>query len=318
MAATKSANLYCLTMSTPASSHPGRSASAALTSVSDKVAMPVILPPARDSGQDRRRRASVGRDGRTIPAVSSPNPGADPLAEAARRVENGEEVVLATAVRTDGAPPCRPGQKLLLGPDGPLAGTLGCSEFDASAVDETKELLAAGEPALRTFTHDLGSVEVYLEPLRPRPRLVVLGATPVAEHLLRGGAELGYATVLVESRAERITPAHRAAAGRIATSVTDVALGSGVDAVHTDHDAPDIVAELAPLLQAGVHFVGVMGSGRHTAPHLTALRAAGCSDDDLGRLRTPVGLDLGARSPAEIALSILAGLLAARTGRTGG
>ena len=250
--------------------------------------------------------------------MSSPNPGADPLAEAARRVEDGEEVVLATAVRTDGAPPCRPGQKLLLGPDGPLAGTLGCSEFDASAIEETKELLAAGEPALRTFTHDLGSVEVYLEPLRPRPRLLVLGATPVAEHLLRGGVELGYATVLVESRAERVTPAHRAAAGRVAASVADMALGSAVDAVHTDHDAPDIVAELAPLLRAGVRFIGVMGSARHTAPHLEALRAAGCSDDELARLRTPVGLDLGARTPAEIALSILAGLLAARTGRTGG
>jgi xanthine dehydrogenase accessory factor len=250
--------------------------------------------------------------------VSRAESGADPLAEATRRVENGEEVVLATAVRTDGAPPCRPGQKLLLGPDGPLAGTLGCSEFDASAVDETKGLLAGGEPALRTFTHDLGSVEVYLEPLQPRPRLVVLGATPVAEHLLRGGAELGYATVLVESRAERVTAGHRAAAGRVEASVADVTLGPAVDAIHTDHDAPDIVGQLGPLLQAPARFVGVMGSARHTAPHLEALRAAGCTDEELGRLRTPVGLDLGARSPAEIALSILAGLLAARTGRTGG
>jgi xanthine dehydrogenase accessory factor len=250
--------------------------------------------------------------------VSRPDPGADPLAEATRRLEGGEEVVLATAVRTDGAPPCRPGQKLLLGPGGPLAGTLGCSEFDASAVDQTPALLAGGEPALLTFTHDLGSVDVYLEPLRPRPRLVVLGATPVAEHLLRGGAELGYATVLVENRAERITPAHRAAAGRIEPSVSGVALGPTVDAVHTDHDAPDIVDELAPLLRAGVRFVGVMGSARHTAPHLDALRAGGCTDDELARLRTPVGLDLGARTPGEIALSILAGLLAARTGRTGG
>ena len=100
--------------------------------------------------------------------------------------------------------------------------------------------------------------------------------------------------------------------------MADVALGPAVDAVHTDHDAPDIVAELAPLLRAGVRFVGVMGSARHTAPHLEALRAAGCTDDELARLRTPVGLDLGARTPAEIALSILAGLLAARTGRTGG
>src|SRR3989442_4890111 len=179
-------------------------------------------------------------------------------------------------------------------------------------------ILVGGEPALETFTHDLGSVEVYLEALRPRPRLVVLGATPVAEHLLRGGAELGYATVLVEPRAERITPAHRAAAGRVEASVADITLGPAVDAVHTDHDAPDIVAELAPLLRAGVRFVGVMGSARHTAPHLEALPAAGCTDDELARLRTPVGLDLGARTPAEIALSILAGLLAARTGRTGG
>ena len=249
---------------------------------------------------------------------SIPNPGADPLVEATHRLEEGEEVVLATAVRTDGAPPCRPGQKLLLGPDGPLTGTLGCSEFDASAVDETKALLAGGEPALRTFTHDLGSVEVYLEPLRPRRRLLVLGATPVAEHLLRGGADLGYATVLIESRTARITPVHRAAAGKVAASVADVPLGPAVDAIHTDHDAPDIVDQLAPLLQAGVPFVGVMGSARHTAPHLEALRKAGCSDDELARLRTPVGLDLGARTPPEIALSILAGLLAACTGRTGG
>ena len=147
------------------------------------------------------------------------------MIEATRRVEAGEEVVLATAVRTDGAPPCRPGQKLLLGPDGPLAGTLGCSEFDASAVEETKGLLVAGEPALRTFTHDLGSVEVYLEPLRPRPRLVVLGATPVAEHLLRGGAEMGYTTVLVEGRAERITPG--ASGGGRAARVVGGGSGAG-------------------------------------------------------------------------------------------
>ena len=250
--------------------------------------------------------------------MSSTGPSADPLVEAARRLEAGEEVVLATAVRTDGAPPCRPGQKLLLGPDGPLAGTLGCSDFDTLAVEATPERLAAGEPALQTFTHDLGTIEVYLEPLRPGPRLLVFGATPVAEHLLRGAAELGYATVLIESRTERVTPALRAAAGRVEASVAGVALGPAVDAIHTDHDAPEIVDQLGPLLRAGVHFVGVMGSARHTAPHLAALRTAGCSDDDLARLRTPVGLDLGARTPAEIALSILAGLLAARTGRTGG
>lgn len=250
--------------------------------------------------------------------MTQPEGAGDLLAEAARRLEAGEEVVLATAVRTDGTPPCRPGQKLLVGAGGPLAGTLGCSEFDAQAVAQTAGLLAVGEPALTTYTHELGSVEVYLEPLRPRPRLVVLGATPVAEHLLRGGSELGYATVLVEERAERVTPAHRAVAGRVEASLEAVPLGPPLDAVHTDHDAPGIAAQLATLLRGGAGFVGVMGSARHTAPHLEALRAMGLSEEETSRLRTPVGLDLGARTPPEIALSILAGLLAARTGRPGG
>jgi len=245
-------------------------------------------------------------------------PSSDPLVEAARRAQAGEAVVLATAVRTDGDPPCRPGQKLLLGPGGPLAGTLGCSEFDARAVDDTAALLASGEPALATYTHDLGTVEVYLEPLQPRPLLVVLAATPVAEHLLAGGRELGYATVLVEYRADRVTDSHRAAADRIEAGVAGLPIGGTTDAVHTDHDAPGLAGALAALLRGGARFVGVMGSARHTAPHLEAMRALGLDDDEIGRLRTPVGLDVGARTPAEIALSILAGLLAARTGREGG
>ncbi|MDQ3947015.1 MAG: XdhC family protein, partial [Actinomycetota bacterium] len=155
----------------------------------------------------------------------------DPMAEATRRREAGEDVVLATAVRTDGAPPCQPGQKLLLGRNGPLAGTLGCSEFDAQAVASAPDLLAAGQPTLATYTHDLGSVEVYLEPLAPRPMLVVLSATPVALHLLRGAAELGYATVLVEDRPERITPDHVAAAGRVEVSLDGLAAGPSTDAV---------------------------------------------------------------------------------------
>ena len=242
----------------------------------------------------------------------------DLLAEATRRLEAGEEVVLATAIRTHGAPPCERGQKLLLGPGGPLAGTLGCAEFDAQAAASAPDLLAGGEPALATYEHELGSVEVYLEPMHPRAQLVVLGATPVAEHLLRGGRDLGYTTVLVEEREERITNDHRAVAGRVLSSLEGLPLAPGTDAVHTDHDAPGIADQLATLLGSGARFIGVMGSARHTAPHLDALRAQGVAEADLARLRTPVGLDLGARTPAEIALSILAGLLAARTGRTGG
>ena len=239
------------------------------------------------------------------------------MAEATRRQEAGEAVVLATAVRTDGSPPCRPGQKLLLGRDGALAGTLGCSEFDAQAVASAPDLLAAGQPTLATYTHELGSVDVYLEPLSPRPVLVVLSATPVALHLLRGAAELGYSTVLVEDRAERVTPDHVAAAGRVEKSLEGVHTGPTTEAVATDHDAPSLADQLGVLLRSPARFVGMMGSARHTAAHLDSLRERGLGDE-LGRLRTPVGLDIGCRTPAEIALSILAGLVAARTGHEGG
>jgi molybdopterin adenylyltransferase len=236
----------------------------------------------------------------------------------AKRRGRGEDVVVATAIRVHGSPPCVPGQKILLGPEGPLAGTLGCAEFDSGAVADAPGVLAEGRPAVRTYQHELGSVEVYLEPHRRAPTLLVLGATPVAAWLLRWSNDLGYDTVLVEPRGERVTDEHRALAGTVASSPEDVSLEGDLDAVHTDHDAPDVAEHLGALLKAGTRFVGVMGSSRHAGPHLDALRAMGFSDEDVAKVRTPVGLDLGARTPQEIALSILAGLLAARNKKAGG
>jgi xanthine dehydrogenase accessory factor len=225
---------------------------------------------------------------------------------------------VATAVRVHGSPPCRPGQKILLGPDGPLAGTLGCAEFDAGAAADAPGVLSEGEPAMRTYQHELGSVDVYLEPHRRSRTFVVLGATPVAAWLLRWANDLGYDTVLVDPRSERVTEEHRALAGAVATSPEELSLGGDVDAVHTDHDAPQVAEHIGALLKEGARFVGVMGSSRHAGPHLDALRAMGFSDEDVARVRTPVGLDVGAHTPQEIALSILAGLLAARNARGGG
>ncbi|MGH9070739.1 MAG: XdhC family protein [Acidimicrobiales bacterium] len=249
----------------------------------------------------------------------------DVVAELAARLERGEEVLLATAVRTDGAPPCQPGQKLLLSAKGPVAGTLGCSELDAQAEALAGEVLAGGAPAVRILDHDLGKVEAYMEPYPARPLLVVLGATPVAEWLLRWAPNLGYETSLVDPRPDRITPELRSLTRSVQGSPAALrALAPGasvarvVDAVHTDHDAPDIAAHLATLLTGRARFVGVMGSARHVSGHLDDLRRQGFSESDIARVRSPVGLNIGALTPAEIALSILAGLVAARQDRDGG
>jgi len=254
--------------------------------------------------------------GRTVhgPAASTPVRD-DVMDELARRRGDGQEVVLATAVRVHGDPPCRPGQKLLLAGSGPVTGTLGCAEFDGGAASDAPEVLRTGEPVLRTYEHELGSVEVYLEPQRRRPLLVILGATPVALWLVRWAGDLGYQTALVEPRTDRVTAEHKEAAGTVVAAPDQLSLEGDLDAVHTDHDAPKLLEHLSALMRAGARFVGVMGSRRHAGPHLEALEREGFAS---GAVRTPVGLDIGGRSPQEIALSILAGLVAARSGRSGG
>lgn len=237
---------------------------------------------------------------------------------AAPRLPVVDGTVVVTAVKQIGAPPCPVGARIVIGSGGPLEGTLGCAEFDTAAVEAAREALASREPGTKVFSHELGDIEVFVEPRPAPPRLVVVSATPVGLELLRLGHTLGYRTALVEPRVERITPEHHAAADEIRTSLQSLPVDDRTDAVHTDHDAPDVVSSIAELLRSPAHFVGVMGSRRHVAPHVQELKLMGFDDDDVARVRSPVGIDLGAKTPQEIALSIAAGLVAARTGREGG
>src|ERR1700694_2041184 len=184
--------------------------------------------------------------------------------ELARRLERGEEVVLATVIKLDGEPPSQPGAKLLMSGTTGIAGTLGCSEFDTAALADAPAVARSATPQLRTYRHDLGSIEVYLEPYASAPTLLVFAATPVARALVRWAPEVGFRPVLV---------------GKL---------------------------------------IGLVGSRRHTGHHLEALRAKGVPEAVIARIQSPVGLELGARTAQEIALSILAGLVAVRHGAQGG
>jgi xanthine/CO dehydrogenase XdhC/CoxF family maturation factor len=232
----------------------------------------------------------------------------------------GEEVVAATVVRTGGEPPSRPGAKLLMTRIGQLAGTLGCSEFDAAALADAAAALDAGAPRLCTYTHELGTVEVHLEPYPARPTLVVAGATPVAAAVLEWASTVGFRTVLMESRVERLRGSRWDAEAVVdSPDALEAALGtSELYAVLTDHDAPDVVDVCARLLPHQPRYLGLMGSRRHTSHHLEALRAGGAAPEAVASIRTPAGLDLGGRTAPEIALAIVAGLVAVRRGGPAG
>jgi len=245
--------------------------------------------------------------------------GSGAIAERGTTSSSGPGIVTITAVKQIGAPPCPVGARVVMNAAGPLEGTLGCAEFDAAAVEAAAEALASDDaaPHTRVFHHDLGDIEVFVEPHPAPPLLVVVSATPVSLALLRLARGLGYRTLLVEPRGERVTSAHRAVADDVRSSL-DVALDAHTDAVHTDHDAPGVADSLALLLRSPARFVGVMGSRRHVGPYVETLRGMGFGEDDLARIRSPLGLDIGGTEPEEIALSIAAGLVAARAGRHGG
>jgi xanthine dehydrogenase accessory factor len=146
--------------------------------------------------------------------------------------------------------------------------------------------------------------------------LVAVFASPVAEHLLHFGRDLGYRTVLVEPDLARI--AGGAGVHQLASSVDPSFADPSADVVVTDHDRPELGLLLKAALNTPARWIGVMGSVRHAAQHVPALLALGVPEDQISRVRRPIGLNIGSKSPAEIAVATLAGLIADRNGRPGG
>ena len=126
---------------------------------------------------------------------------------------------------------------------------------------------------------------------------------------------------LVEARRDRVSADDHAAFDDVVDAVdeaTTATIGDRDVIVATDHDAPGLADVLERVLRTPARFIGVMGSRRHVGPHVEQLRSRGVDDAQLARVRSPLGLDLGGRTPEEIALSITAGVVAATHGRGGG
>jgi xanthine dehydrogenase accessory factor len=152
----------------------------------------------------------------------------------------------------------------------------------------------------------------------PRTRtLVTVFASPVADYLLRYGNDLGYRTVLVEPERARISSAEDDSATTVLTAIPPD-LDETTDVVVTDHHRVELGPMLRDALAHPARWIGVMGNPRHPAPHIAALGELGVPDDDIERVHRPIGLNIGSRTPPEIAISTLAGLLADRNGRDGG
>ena len=188
---------------------------------------------------------------------------------------------------------------------------------DTSEVEDDEELATAVRDALRTDRASLfetASGKVFVHPFNPPLRLAIVGAVHIAQRLTRLALDLGYAVTIIDPRRGFLTEARFPGVTRVHDWPDDALRNFELDArsalVTLSHDAKIDEPALDVALRSPCFYVGALGSRRTQQKRRDRLAEAGMTDEELARIHGPVGLDLGARSPAEIALSIAAELTA--------
>jgi xanthine dehydrogenase accessory factor len=222
------------------------------------------------------------------------------------------------------------GRRLVIRPEA-VAGSLGSARADAAVTDDARGLLAVGRSDVLNYGPDgqrLGDgMEVFVSSYAPRPRMLVFGAIDFAAALAQQGSFLGYRVTVCDARRVFATRArfptadevivdwpHRYLAAQAESGAVDESTVICVLTHDPKFDVP--VLELA-LRLPHIGYVGAMGSRRTHDDRMGRLRAAGLTDLELTRLSSPIGLDLGARTPEETAVSIAADIIARRWGGGG-
>jgi xanthine dehydrogenase accessory factor len=212
------------------------------------------------------------------------------------------------------------GAKLLVRADGSSDGGLGDTELDRVGVEAAEELLWAERSEMR----EAGDSTLFVDVVAPAPRLIVFGAVDYAAALCRLAKAAGWRPFVCDPRSQFATPARFPAAEEVIVAWPDEAFArlGGIDratyvAVLT-HDPKLDDAALSIALRSDAPYVGAMGSRRAQAQRRERLLAAGLEEQLLDRVAAPIGLDLGAVTPEETALSIMSEVVAVRNGREGG
>jgi len=246
-------------------------------------------------------------------------------------IRRGEPAAMATVIEASGSTPRGMSAKMLILADGRTVGTVGGGPMEARVIEAAKAAIAAGESReveIQPVDERRGDADVcgagmriYVEVLAPRPTLLVVGGGHVGQAVAELGAFLGYRVTVVDERPEMVTPerfpwATTRLAGDPAREIADLPLAEQTYVVIvTPHYSPDEKV-LAALADCPVAYVGLMGSRRRTAHTFERAREAGVSEELLERVHTPIGLDIGAEMPKEIAVSILGEIVAVqRAGR---
>ncbi|MHB8645742.1 MAG: XdhC family protein [Thermomicrobiales bacterium] len=228
---------------------------------------------------------------------------------------------VATVTVLDGA---AIGAELLVGEDaGILHGTSGEDARDRQLAAMAAESLRARRTEERRLPTESGEARLFIESYPPAPSLIVIGAAHIAIPLTKFAQDLGFDVTLIDAREwflteERFPHVPRRILAWPDKGLAQITLDAETYLVILSHDPKFERPALKAALPYPLRYIGAIGSRKTHADRLATLRAEGVSEADLARIHAPIGLDIGAVSPEEIALSILAEMLAARSGRPGG
>jgi xanthine dehydrogenase accessory factor len=243
----------------------------------------------------------------------------DFLAEVRRRVEAEEAVVVATIV----SGPRGVGGRMLIYPDGTTRGSLGDAELDRRARTDYRDQLLKSESKTIEYAADDGAdggetlvfYDVYPSP----DRLLVFGGVHVAVPLVELAKTLGFRITVVDARGQWATRERFPKADEIAVMYADEYLAKArldlsTYVVVLTHDPKLDDPAVIEAVKHDVRYIGAIGSRRTHAGRIERLKAAGITDEQIAKIHAPIGMDIRARNPEEIALSILAEMVAAKNG----
>ncbi|HEX6049492.1 MAG TPA: XdhC family protein [Gemmatimonadaceae bacterium] len=247
----------------------------------------------------------------------TPMNASDPVAAAAAAVTGASHAGRsAVELMALGGHPAR----LVIVEDGTRLGSLGDPALDEAAATRAASVLEVRTSAVISIAAGERTTEVFAHVHAPAPSVVIVGATDVAVALVPLAATLGFHTVVIDSRerwatAERFPVANALRVGIPSETLAEFAMTPATALVLVGHDFKYDLPVLEVALKSRVGYIGVLGSRRRATVLRECLVDMGLTAEDIARVRIPVGLDIGARTPQEIALSVLAEIVATRSDR---
>lgn len=244
--------------------------------------------------------------------------------------QNNQAVAVCTVIRTHGSTPRRAGAKMLVYADGSFRGTIGGGEMEARVLQAAGQALSDGQPRLLEyqFTDPTrgdpgvcgGQMEVFVEPILPEATVVVVGAGHVGKATAHLAKWLGFRVVLSDDRPEFCTPEAVPAADLylpvpLAELPQHINIHRQTYLVLTTRGSSVDVAGLPALLNTPAAYIGVIGSRRRWEITRKAVLESGISEESLARVHSPMGIEIHAETPEEIAVSILAQIIALHRGQ---